>query len=93
MLSQETHFTPAVPPVPDGWSATLPYKIREEFLQLRVAFCAARPCDMCFIQSISLTVTVRRGRVRSLFRFEIGPSFKVGNKPQLVRLPSQLLLS
>jgi len=24
MLSQEIHFTPAVPLVPDGWSATLP---------------------------------------------------------------------
>ncbi len=24
MLSQEMHFTPAVPLVPDGWSATLP---------------------------------------------------------------------
>ncbi len=41
MLSQETHFTPAVAPVPDGWSATLPYKIREEFRQLSVASCTA----------------------------------------------------
>ena len=47
--------------------------------------------SISFIQSTSLTV--RRGRVRSLFRFEIGPSFKVGNKPRLLRLPSQLLLS
>ena len=45
---------------------------------------------MCFIQSTSLPVP--RGRVRGLFRFEISPSLKVGNKSRLLRPPFQLFL-
>ena len=41
----------------------------------------------------STSLTARRGRVRGLFRFEIGPSFKVGDNPRLLGLPFQLLLS
>src|SRR6266850_6712566 len=75
-------------------------------LSFIVSFAIATPLlfasDQCcvlysmILRNVFYTVsslTVGRGRVRSLFSFEIGPSFKVGNNPRLLRLPFQLFLS